>query len=80
MCINEQLDKFVLMIYPVCYQLGDVFIMLIFNHLLSLFNSCQSVPTYPQSTNLFCFFFVGNTNALWANWVGFSGSFFGFER
>ena len=47
--------------YTACWQLVFIHIRLLFIYLALLTCRCQIAPTYPRSTNLFCFFERGQT-------------------
>jgi len=47
--------------YTACWQLVFIHIRLFIIYLAFIFCHCQSAPTYPQSTNLFCFFERGQS-------------------
>ena len=47
--------------YTACWQLVFIHIRLFIIYLALLSRHCQSAPTYPRSTNLFCFFERGQS-------------------
>jgi len=49
--------------YIVCWQLVFIHIRLFIIYLALFSRHCQSVPTLPRSTNLFCFF------ERWTKWL-----------
>jgi hypothetical protein len=47
--------------YTACWQLVFIYFCLFVNHLALFSCHFQSAPTYPRSTNLFCFFERGQS-------------------
>jgi hypothetical protein len=47
--------------YTACWQLVFILLRLFINHLALFSSHYQTAPTYPRSTNLFCFFERGQS-------------------